>query len=55
MLNKLIAYANDRMAKRREYRRLLGEISSMSHRDLIEIGAFQADLYRGARHQVYGA
>lgn len=54
MLNRLIAFAQDRLDKGRRYRQILAEIDTLSNADLIEMGAFQSDLYAAARRQVYG-
>ena len=54
MLNRLIAYAQQRYAMHREYRRLVAEIDLLSQKDLIEIGAFQSDLYKAAHREVFG-
>ena len=43
-----------RLAARRQYRRLIAEIASLTQADLIDMGAFQVDLIRAARRQVYG-
>ena len=53
-ISRLIAYAQQRYAKHREYRRLIAEIESLTQKDLIEIGAFQSDLYKAAHREVYG-
>lgn len=53
-ISRLIAFAQDRLAKHREYRRVVAEIDSLSQRELIEIGAFQSDLYKAARREIYG-
>ena len=36
MIRNFIAYANDRLAKRRQYNRLADEIASLSSRDLAD-------------------
>lgn len=54
MIETLITRWKQRMALRREYRRLVAEIAALNQADLIDIGAFQADLYRNARQHVYG-
>ena len=54
MLNRLFAFAQDRLDKNRRYRQLLAEIDTMSNADLVELGAFQSDLYAAAHKQVYG-
>ena len=53
-ISRLIAYAQQRYAMHRHYRRLVAEIDALSQRDLIEIGAFQCDLYRAAHREVFG-
>ena len=54
MLNKLFALAQDRLDKNRRYRQIVAEIDLLSNADLVELGAFQSDLYAAARKQVYG-
>ena len=54
MLNRLMVLAQERLDKNRRYRRLIAEIDTLSNADLIELGAFQSDLYAAARRQVYG-
>ena len=54
MLNRLFAFAQDRLDKSRRYRQLIAEIDTMSNADLVELGAFQSDLYAAAHRQVYG-
>ena len=51
MLTTIITYAQKRMAARRQYRQAVAEIDAMTERDLIELGAFQCDLYRAAREE----
>ncbi len=53
-ISRFVAYIQDRIEKRRAYNRLVAEIDSLSQRDLIELGAFQADLYRAARQEIFG-
>ena len=53
-LSAVVAAVRSRMEARRRYRRLVAEIASLTQAELIDIGAFQADLYRRAREQVYG-
>ncbi len=55
MLNRLFAFAQDRLDKNRRYRRMIAEIDTLSHADLVELGAFQSDLYAAARKEIYGA
>ena len=54
MLNRLLALAQDRLDKNRRYRQLVAEIDTLSNADLVELGAFQSDLYAAARRQIYG-
>ena len=54
MFNRLFALAQGRLDKNRRYRQLVAEIDTLSNADLIELGAFQSDLYAAARQQVYG-
>ena len=50
----LVHAIQDRLATRRRYRRAIAEIDALTQSDLIEIGAFQIDLYRAAHKQIYG-
>ena len=54
MLNRLFALAQDRLGMYFRYLQVISEIYTLSNADLIEIGAFQSDLYAAARRQVYG-
>ncbi len=54
MFNRLFALAQDRLDKNRRFRQLVAEIETLSNSDLVEMGAFQSDLYAAARRQVYG-
>ena len=54
MFTKLFALAQDRLDKNRRYRQIIAEIDTLSNSDLVEMGAFQSDLYAAARRQVYG-
>lgn len=54
MFSNIIAYAHKRIAAHRRYRQAVAEIDAMSQRDLIEIGAFQCDLYEAARREILG-
>ncbi len=47
----LLTYAQKRIAAHRRYRQAIAEIDAMSQNDLIEIGAFQTDLYEAARRE----
>lgn len=53
-ISRFIAYIQDRLEKRRSYNRLVAEIDALSQTDLIEMGAFQSDLYKAARREVFG-
>ena len=55
MFNRLLALAQDRLDRNRRYRQLIAEIDGLSNADLVELGAFQSDLYAAARRQVYGS
>ena len=55
MFNSLLIYAQKRLAAHRRYRQAVAEIDSMSNNELIELGAFQADLYKAARRQYLDA
>ncbi len=52
---RLLQYARERLAAYRRYQQAIAEIEAMTERDLLEIGAFQVDLYRAAREQYLGA
>lgn len=54
VFSDIISYAQRRLAAHKAYRRAVAEIDSMSQNDLIDIGAFQTDLYRAAREQFLG-
>lgn len=51
MFSNIIAYAQRRREARRRYKQAIAEIDAMTERDLLEIGAFQVDLYRAAREE----
>ncbi len=51
---RLVKYAQARLAAYRRYHRAVAEIDAMTNRDLLEIGAFQTDLYRAAREAYLG-
>jgi hypothetical protein len=55
MFNRLFAFAQDRLDKNRRYRRMIAEIDTLSNADLMELGAFQSDLYAAAHKEIYGA
>ena len=54
MIQNLITYAQDRIAKRRQYNRLADEIAGLSQRDLAELRADRGEMLRHAYRQVYG-
>ena len=54
MFNRLFTLAQDRLDKNRRYRQLIAEIDTLSNAELIEMGAFQSDLYAAARRHIYG-
>ena len=54
MIQNLFAYAQDRLAKRRQYNRLADEILSLSQRDLVDLRADRGEMLRHARKSIYG-
>ena len=54
MLNRLFAFAQDRLDKNRRYRQITAEIDALSNADLVDMGVFQSDLYAAARKEIYG-
>ncbi len=54
MLNRLYARLQAKFIARRQYRKLVAEIETLSQADLMELGAFEIDLYRAARKEVFG-
>ena len=50
----LISRAHERREKRRRYQKLVGEIESMSARDLADIRGDRVEMLRAAHRQVYG-
>lgn len=50
----LIAYAQDRIAKRRQYNRLANEIENLSARDLADMRADRGEMLRQVYKQIYG-
>ena len=54
MIQNLIAYAQARIEKRREYNRLADEIASLSQRDLADLRADRGETLRHAYRKVYG-
>jgi len=54
MIQNLISYAQDRVAKRRQYNRLANEIAGLSQRDLADLRADRGEMLRHAYQKVYG-
>lgn len=54
MIRNLIAYAQNRIEKRREFNRLADEIASLSQRDLADLNADRGEMLRHAYRKVYG-
>ncbi len=54
MFTALFDTLKDRIAKRRRYRKIIAEIAALTQDDLLDMGAFQIDLYRAAREEIYG-
>ncbi len=54
MIQNFIAYAQDRISKRRQYNRLADEILGLSQRDLADLRADRGDMLRHARKSIYG-
>jgi hypothetical protein len=54
MIQNLINYAQDRLAKRRQYNRLADEIISLTPRDLADLRADRGEMLRHAYRKVYG-
>jgi len=50
----LIAELRTRLAKRREYRRLVDEILSLSDRDIADLRADRHEMLFNVRREVYG-
>lgn len=53
-LNDLIAHTQDRIAKRRQYNRLVAEIQSLTDRDLADIKGNRTEMLYHVRRQIYG-
>ena len=51
----LVSRIQQRLDKRRRYRRLVAEIESLSSRDLADLRADRTEMLRHAYAQVYGA
>jgi hypothetical protein len=54
MIRNFLAYANDRITKRRQFNRLADEIASLSSRDLADLRADRGEMLRHAYQKIYG-
>ncbi len=54
MIQNLVAFAQDRMEKRRQYSRLANEIASLTSRDLADLRADRGEMLRHAYQKIYG-
>jgi hypothetical protein len=54
MIQNIITYAQDRIAKRRQYNRLANEIAGLSQRDLADLRADRGEMLRHAYQKIYG-
>jgi uncharacterized protein YjiS (DUF1127 family) len=54
MIRSFYQSLNRRFDAHRRYRRAIAEIAALTQDDLIDIGAFQIDLYRAARKEIFG-
>ena len=54
MISSLVSRLRQHIDMHRRYRKAIAEISALSQADLIDMGAFQIDLYRSARKEIYG-
>ncbi|MDQ2633927.1 MAG: hypothetical protein M3Y43_04310 [Pseudomonadota bacterium] len=54
MIHNLITYAQDRIAKRRQFNRIANEIAGLSHRDLADLRADRGEMLRQAHKSIYG-
>jgi hypothetical protein len=54
ILVSIIARIQDRLAKRRRYKRLVAEIESLTKRDLADMRGDTTDMLRAAWQEVYG-
>jgi hypothetical protein len=50
----VIAHIKDRRAKRAQFVRLVGEINSLSTRDLVDIRGDRTEMLRHAYQEIYG-
>jgi hypothetical protein len=54
MFSNLVKHAKSRIDKRMRYNRLVAEIESLTHRDLVDIGGDRTEMLRHAYRDVYG-
>ena len=54
MIQNLITYAQDRIAKRRQYNRIADEIAGLSQRDLADLRADRGEMLRHDHKSIYG-
>jgi hypothetical protein len=54
MISELLRNAKGRIAKRRNYYRLVDEIHALTHRDLVDMGADRSEMLHQAYQHVYG-
>ena len=53
-IKTLFSTLRDRFEAHRRYRHAIAEIEMLTQKDLMDMGAFQVDLYRAAREQYLG-
>ena len=54
MFSNLVKHARSRIDKRLRYGRLVAEIESLTHRDLVDMGADRGEMLRHAYLDIYG-
>lgn len=54
VFSNIVSRAQDRLAKRARYRRLVAEIESLSNRDLVDLRADRSEMLYQAYRSVYG-
>ena len=54
LFSNLVRHAKSRIDKRIRYNRLVAEIQSLTHRDLVDIGGDRGEMLRHAYRDVYG-
>ena len=52
--SNLVKHAKSRIDKRLRYGRLVAEIESLTHRDLVDMGADRGEMLRHAYLDIYG-